>query len=197
MSSKLGDAVPQRGNAVSKAIAHALFRAAGWRFEGMLPNERKFVMIGAPHTSNWDFLLAVAAIFSLGLRVSWMGKHTFVQGPFEPILRWLGGVPVDRRAPQGMVGQIVEEFERRDELVIGIAPEGTRSQTKRWKTGFYHIARAANVPIAPFSLDYGRKVIAFFEPVWPSDDMEADLARIRQLYDGVRGRHPHLFQNEA
>lgn len=197
MTFQLGDALPKRGNAVTKVVATAVFRAAGWRFEGALPNCPKFVMIGAPHTSNWDFPLAITALFAMGLHINWMGKHTFVDGPFAPLLHWLGGVSVDRRAPQGMVAQMVAEFEKRDKLVLGIAPEGTRSLVTRWKTGFYHIAHAAQVPIAPFSLDYGRKTIAFFEAVWPSGDMEKDMAHIRHLYDGVIGRHPHLFQNDA
>ncbi|MCA9958406.1 MAG: lysophospholipid acyltransferase family protein [Chloroflexota bacterium] len=190
---ELGDLVPQRGNAVSKAIARFLYRLFGWRFEGAIPNIPRCVFIGAPHTSNWDFPLALLMIFSLGLRLSWLGKHTFVDGPFKPVLHWLGGVPVDRRAPQGLVAQIIEEFNQREQLFLGISPEGTRSMVQQWKTGFYRIAEGANVPILSFTLDYGRKVIKFGNLFWVTGDIEADMVKLKGYFDGVVGKNPDNY----
>lgn len=189
-NTELGELVPQRGNAASKAIAYFLFRFFGWRFEGAIPNIPRCVFIGAPHTSNWDFPLAVLMIYSLGLRLSWLGKHTFVDGPFKPVLHWLGGIPVDRRASHGMVAQIVAEFAKREQFFLGISPEGTRSKVREWKTGFYRIAEGANVPIVPFALDYGRKVIWFGKSYWASGDIESDIAEIKLFYKGIIGKNP-------
>ena len=190
---ELGDLVPQRGNAVSKAIARFLYRLFGWRFEGAIPNIPRCVFIGAPHTSNWDFPLALLMIFSLGLRLSWLGKHTFVDGPFKPVLHWLGGVPVDRRAPQGLVAQIIEEFNQREQLFLGISPEGTRSMVQQWKTGFYRIAEGANVPILSFTLDYGRKVIRFGEAMTADENIDVVLTQLRDFFRGAVARHPQNF----
>lgn len=186
----LGDAVPKRGNFVTKAIARLLLFAFGWRFEGTVPNVAKAVAIAAPHTSGWDFLLGMAVVFAAGADIKWMGKHTFVRGPLSGVLRWLGGIPVDRRAPQGLVERSVAEFERRDKLILGLAPEGTRKKVERWKMGFYRIAEGAGVPILPVYFDYGRKVIGFGPLVMPSGDVAADLEKIGSVYEGVVGRNP-------
>lgn len=185
-----GDAIPRRGNMLTKAIARFWLFVFGWRFEGDLPNVAKAVVIAAPHTSNWDFLLAMAVIFAVGVDIKWLGKHTFVGGPFGGILRWLGGIAVDRRGSQGLVGQTVAEFARRDKLLLGLAPEGTRKKVERWKMGFYHIAQGAGMPILPVYFDYGRKVVGFGPLVEPSGDAAADMERIRFVYEGVVGRNP-------
>lgn len=190
---ELGELVPQRGNAVSKAIARFLLRLFGWRLQGDIPNIARCVLIGAPHTSNWDFPLAVLMIFSLGLRLSWLGKHTFVDGVFKPVLHWLGGIPVDRRAPQGLVAQIVAEFGRQEQLFLGISPEGTRSKVRQWKTGFYRIAEGANVPILSFTLDYGRKVIQYGNLFLPTGDIEADMIILKGYFDGIVGKNPNNY----
>lgn len=184
-----GDAIPRRGNVLTKAIAWFWLFVFGWRFEGSIPNVDKAVVIAAPHTSNWDFLLAMAIIFAVGVDVKWLGKHTFVRGPFSGLLRWLGGISVDRRAPQGMVDQTVAEFSRRDRLLLGLAPEGTRRKVEKWKMGFYHIAQGAGVPILPVYFDYGRKVIGFGPLVTASGDVAADMEKIRAVYEGVIGRN--------
>ncbi|MFQ5434577.1 MAG: lysophospholipid acyltransferase family protein [Anaerolineae bacterium] len=181
---KLGDVVPQRGNKVSRAISRLILLAFGWQIVGHFPNIPKFVLIGAPHTSTWDFPLTMTTLFALGLRVSWMGKHTFVNGRFGRIWRWMGGVPIDRRAAHGVVEQMVDEFQRRRELILGIAPEGTRDKVARWKTGFYHIAHEAGVPIVPFIMDYGRKVVKVCEPFKTTGNIELDLPKIQAVYEG-------------
>ena len=185
-----GDAIPRRGNVLTKAIARFWLFVFGWRFEGNLPNVAKAVVIAAPHTSNWDFLLGMAVIFAVGADIKWLGKHTFVGGPFAAVLRWLGGIPVDRRGSQGVVGQTVAEFARRDKLLLGLAPEGTRKKVERWKMGFYHIALGAGAPILPVYFDYGRKVVGFGHLVIPSGDVAADMEKIGSVYEGVIGRNP-------
>ena len=185
-----GDAVPRRGNWLTRAIAQTLFRGAGWRYEGTWPNLSKFVIVGGPHTSSWDFILTMAIMFTAGIRLSWLAKHTFVEGPFGRVWRWLGGVPVNRTASHGLVAQLAQEFRSREALVLALSPEGTRSRVQEWKTGFYHIATEAEVPIVPVIADYGRKVVKLAQPIWPSGDLEADLAQIQALYRGIAGKNP-------
>ncbi len=189
----IGDAVPKRGGKLIKALVRKLFKLWGWQYEGSFPDVPKMVIVGAPHTSNWDFFLAMAIMFTLGIRMSWLAKHTFVDGPLGPILRWLGGISVDRRSSSGLVSQIVAAYERRDELLLAVSPEGTRSKVHRWKTGFYYIALGAHVPILPVVADYGRKVVRLADPVWPSGDLEADMAQIKANYEGVAGKNPTKF----
>lgn len=167
----------------------------GWTSEGELPSEPKFVMIAAPHTSNWDlpFMLAFAYVYDV--RLSWMGKHTLFKWPFETFFRELGGVPVDRRSPQDLVQQMVNLFEERDELILGLSPEGTRKRTKHWKSGFYYIAKGANVPIALGFLDFKRRVGGFGPIIRPSDDVDADIEKIRSFYATVTGKFPENFEN--
>ena len=171
-------------------------RLFGWRFEGTVPNLLKMVLIGAPHTSNWDFVLAMVVLFALRVRVYWLGKHTFVNSPLKPLLLWLGGVAVDRGAASGVVEQTAAQFEQRDQFLLGLAPEGTRSLVKRWKMGFFYIARAANVPIIPVGLDYGRKVIKLGAPIWTDVGETAVLAQLKTFYSDVQAKHPHEFSVE-
>lgn len=186
----LGEALPRRGNVFSRAVGTGILRAFGWRLEGTLPDVPKVLGIGAPHTSNWDFVFGIAAVLALGLRANWIGKHTLFRWPVGGLMRWLGGIPVDRTHAQGLVEQAVAMFDSRDRLVLGIAPEGTRKKVERWKTGFYHIAHGAGVPILPFYWDYRRKVLGFGPPLVPSGDLDADLERIYAFYTRVHGRHP-------
>jgi 1-acyl-sn-glycerol-3-phosphate acyltransferase len=162
----------------------------GWKTEGQLPEGKKFVIIAAPHTSNWDlpFMLAVSYVF--GVRLSFLMKHTMFWGPFGPFFRWLGGIPVDRTARQNLVEQCVKILQEREELVLAIPPEGTRSKVRYWKTGFYWIANGAKVPILLGFLDYKRKVGGLGPTVFPSGDLNADLERIRGFYRDISGKHP-------
>jgi len=169
----------------------------GWRFEGAIPNVAKGVIIVGPHTSNWDFLLGVAAMFALGLRVSWLGKHTVFRRPFGPLMRWLGGIAIDRRASVGVVEQIIATFDARDSLILGLSPEGTRSRVKRWKTGFYHIALGAGVPIIPVAFDYSAKVVNLGEGLAPTGDLEADIEVLRLFLARAVGKRPELACTSA
>lgn len=177
-------------------IGKTFLSAFGWSTEGSVPDEPKYVLIAAPHTTNWDlpFMLAIAYVFDV--RVSWMGKHTlFERAPLGAFFRALGGVPVDRRGRHDLVQQMVDLFAERDELVLAVPPEGTRSKTKYWKSGFYYIAKGAKVPIALGFLDYKRRVGGFGPMVMPSDDLEADIQKIRAFYATVTGKFPEDFTN--
>jgi len=185
--------LPRRGNRVTHWLAVAVLAVFGWRVIAHLPSIPKAVLIGAPHTSNWDFLLTVATIYALGIRLSWMGKHTFVDGFGKRLWHWLGGIPIDRRASHGIVGELIEAFNGRDQLLLGITPEGTRSGAKQWHSGFYHIALGANVPICPVAFDYGRKEVRFLDLFWPTGDKEADIAYLQNLYKDVKGKYPHSW----
>lgn len=185
---EVGDALPRRGNAVSKIIGRAIIRVWGWRFQGEIPNVSKAVVIVAPHTSNWDFVLGIAGVFAVGIRFSFLGKHTLFRGVAGSAMRWLGGIPVDRSASSGVVEQTVELFKHRSQLLLGVSPEGTRGRVDRWRSGFYHIACGAGVPIVPVSFDYPTRIIAFGEPVMGTGDMDGDMVLLRSFFSGVSGR---------
>ncbi len=165
----------------------------GWRFEGAPPNLPKLIVIVAPHTSNWDFVVAMAAALALDLRVHWLGKHTIFRRPFGAILRRLGGIPVDRSARQGVVAQVVEAFRAHDRFVLGLSPEGTRKKVARWRTGFYNIARAANVPILAVALDFERKRIVIGPLFKATGDLEGDVEKMRAFFAPIKGKRPELF----
>jgi len=150
-------------------------------------------MIVAPHTSNWDFIIGMAAMLSLRLSASWLGKHTIFFWPLSGLIRWLGGIPVDRSLQQGTVDQIVELFRCREKLVVGLSPEGTRKKVEQWKTGFYQIALRAGVPILPVSLDYSKRAVGIGPLLTPSGDLEKDLQVIGAYYSLIKGKHPQQF----
>jgi 1-acyl-sn-glycerol-3-phosphate acyltransferase len=165
-------------------LAKAWLRLTGWKLVGERPSTPKLVVI-SQHTSNWDawYLLLFALAFDI--RVSWIGKHTLFRGPLGPIARWLGGVPVDRSAHHDLVAQLADAFRARDQLILVMAPEGTRHRVEHWKSGFYHVARSANVPVVLARLDYRRREGGFGEQLSPSGDLKADMDRIRAFYADV------------
>ncbi len=181
-ASTVGPAVPRRGNWVSSALGRVVLRLLGWRLEGEFPNHAKMVMIGAPHTSNWDFVVGLAAAFSLRLGFTWVGKHQLFRWPFSVFFRWMGGMPVDRRSSHGVVGVLVDEFNRRAQFLLAVAPEGTRSAVTRWRTGFYYIANGAGVPILPVVFDRASRVISLLPTVTTTGALEADVTRIQALF---------------
>ena len=164
--------------------------ALGWEIHADFPDLRKYVVIAAPHTSNWDFPLGIMAIRAIRLDVSWIGKHTIFRWPFGWFFRWLGGTPVDRGHSEDLIQQMTDLFNRSDRLIFALAPEGTRRKTDHWKTGFYHIATAANVPIALGYLDFGRKQVGVTKTFMPSGDIEADFQLIREYYQDKIGKNP-------
>lgn len=162
-----------------------------------MPHHPKFVMIAAPHTSNWDFLMTMILAFSFRIKVFWMGKHTIFRFPFHGLCRWLGGIPVDRRRAGNMVARCIEEFNRNERLIMIIPPEGTRKRVRYWKTGFYHIARGAGVPIVLGYVDYLRKAGGLGPVFFPTGDMENDMSFIREYYGKVTGKRPEVWSAAA
>lgn len=185
-----GPQFPHAGALLSRRIGRLALRLAGWRVEGEIPDRPQLVACVAPHTSNWDFVLGYVAKMALDVRAHWLGKHTLFRGPFGPLLRAMGGIPVDRTAAHGIVAQAVTGFHRHPRLLLGVAPEGTRSRVTRWKSGFYHIAREAGVPIWPVALDWRTRTVRLGPLFTPTGDEDADIAALQEFFAGVRGRHP-------
>lgn len=167
-----------------------LLRGLGWTLDDQAPREKKCVIIGAPHTSNWDFPLALIAMSAMGRKFNWVGKHTLFIGPLKWISKALGGIPVDRRVSTGFIHKMADTFDARDRLNLVIAPEGTRSRTKYWRSGFYFLALEARVPIALGYIDYGKRELGIGDSIIPSGDMEADMKKIQIFYKGKTGKHP-------
>lgn len=160
-----------------------------------MPAIPRYVIIVAPHTSNWDFFVGLGAKFALGLEAKWLGKHSIFRGPPGWILRALGGIPVDRSRPDGTVEAVLAEMKGTKTFVLALAPEGTRKRTEGWKTGFHRIALAAGVPIVPVAFDWPSRVIALGQPFAPTPDTGADIRSLRSLYRRDMARRPALFQD--
>ncbi|MCG9026197.1 lysophospholipid acyltransferase family protein [Laribacter hongkongensis] len=173
-------------------VARVGLRLSGWRVEGQFPADSRYVLIGAPHTSNWDFPLALGVCFACNVKIYWMGKSSLFCGLAGPVMRWLGGIPVNRDKPGGLVGQMITAFGRQPELVLAIPPEGTRSRVSEWKTGFYYIAQRAGVPVLPVYVDGARKVVGIAPLFYPTGDLEGDLPKIRAIYAGKQGIRAEL-----
>lgn len=188
--SMLGDQVPKRGNRFSKWLGELVLWLLGWRITGAFPNVKKAVVVVAPHTSNWDGILGITGILALGLKIGLMGKDSIFRGPFGPVLRWLGLIPIARDSAAGVVEQSVAKFGERDALFLGIAPEGTRHGAEEWKTGFYRIAVDADVPILLAVLDYAKREMRLSLTLYPSGDADADMETILSYYRGVSPKHP-------
>ena len=167
-----------------------IIKLLGWHIQADLPDCKKYVAIAAPHTSNWDFPLGIIAAKAINLKVHWMGKHSLFYWPWGWFFRYIGGTPVHRASSHNYIAQMSELFEHSEQLVLALAPEGTRAKTDHWKTGFHYIARAANVPIVMASLDFGRKHLHIGYVLHPSDDIKADFELIRDYYKGKIGKNP-------
>ena len=172
------------------ALAQRLLRGCGWTLRYTPPPTPKSVVIFYPHTSNWDFPLGLLARAATGLRVSWVGKHTLFSGPLGPLMRALGGIPIDRGTRTGLVEQLTAEFAQRQSFHVAIAPEGTRSRSDHWRTGFYRLALAAGVPVGLGFFDYPRREIGIEHWLTMSGDTASDLARIAACYAGRQGLNP-------
>lgn len=189
--------IPRWGNSFTRWLGTTVLRLLGWRLNVVLPNHPKMVLIYAPHTSNWDFVFGLAAILALQVRVHWFGKHTIFRPPFRNLLIKLGGIPIDRNAAGGVVQQTTQQFEQKSQLLIGLAPEGTRSLAPKWKSGFYQIANAAQVPILISYLDYKKKVVSLGPLIQPSGNYAADLEIIQNFYRGIAPCRPEKFAAEG
>jgi 1-acyl-sn-glycerol-3-phosphate acyltransferase len=175
---------------ILRGLALVILKLIGWRTVGKELDNPKFVLIGAPHTSNWDFPLMLLVVLKLRLQVFWMGKASLFSFPFGGLMKWLGGIPIDRSKANNVVNQTATEFNKNDNLVVLIPPEGTRSKVSHWKTGFYHIAQTANVPILLGYVDARKKEAGLADFFTPTGNVEEDMVRIREFYSNKCGLRP-------
>ncbi len=186
--------VARRGNALTRAIGTVALRLTGWRFSGEpFPDLRKFVLIVAPHTSNWDFIVGIMAMYALGIRGTFLGKDTLFKFPLGLLMRFLGGFPVDRASKSDVVTQTAELAARTDRIILALSPEGTRKRVEKWRTGFYWIARKAELPILPVAFDYARKEVRVFPLFETTGDQERDFAVLRACYEPSMARYPEKY----
>jgi 1-acyl-sn-glycerol-3-phosphate acyltransferase len=170
--------------------ARFLMRIYGWRIEGRLPDIPKFVLIGAPHTSNWDAILFLGVVFSLRADVHVMAKAEAFRFPVRRLFQYFGGIPVDRSKSTGLVDQMVKVFNESEKFILTIAPEGTRHQVVEWKRGFYYIAKGAGLPIVLAVVDGRHKIVRIGQLFYPTEDAEADLKAIQGYFAGATGIKP-------
>ena len=183
--------VPQMGNKLTRSIGRNGLRLLGWRVEGNLPNLPKAIFAAAPHTSNWDFILAMFAVLSMGLKVSYLMKKEAFVWPLSGLFKALGGIPIDRGRADGLVANIAEAFAEQDRLWLAVTPEGTRSHVAKWKTGFLRVAHCANVPVVLVAWDYPNKRIVVDKTWVASEDFAEDAERVREyLTQKYTGRYP-------
>jgi 1-acyl-sn-glycerol-3-phosphate acyltransferase len=175
-------------NTLMHWLSRLVLRLLGWRVEGRAPDAAKYVLIAAPHTSNWDFPVTLMVCFALRLKVYWMGKSSLFPPLGGGLMRWLGGIPVNRDRAGSLVQGTVEAFQRNQRLTVIISPEGTRGTVTHWKTGFYHIAHGAGVPIALGYLDFGKKLAGIGPLFATTGDIDADMPLIQAFYVGIAGR---------
>lgn len=177
-------------NSALARIGHAWLNLYGWKIVGNKPAVQRAVVVAAPHTTNWDLPFTIAGAWALGVEISWVGKHTIFKPPFGRIMRALGGYSVDRRARGNQVEAMADLIRSMDELYLFIAPEGTRKRAAHWKSGFYHVAVAADVPIVLGYLDYSRKELGLGHLFYPTGDIEKDFEAIREFYRDKVGKYP-------
>ena len=185
-------------NTVLRAISLAFLRATGWKVEGALPaGTTKCVLIAAPHTSNWDLPYTLMVAFALNLNVYWMGKQSLFRWPFGALMKWLGGIAVDRSKSSNLVAASADAIRAADgPLQLVVPPEGTRGKTRHWKTGFYHIALSAQVPIVLAYMDYARKISGLGPVFQPTGNVEEDMVEIKRFYATIKGRNATQFEAE-
>lgn len=171
-------------------IGKLILKLSGWKAAGQRPEAPGFVAVCAPHTSNWDYILMMAVAWTQGLSLAWLGKAALFKPPMGWFMKLTGGIPVERSAPQGLVGQMVTQFETRSDLVLAIPAEGTRSRSENWKSGFYRIAREADVPIVLTYVDAATKTAGFGPQIEATGDLVADMDLIREFYADKVGLKP-------
>ena len=176
----LGDAIPQRKHPIRTLIGRAIFKLIGWKLEGNLPNKSKLVLVALPHSSNFDFILALSVIWGWGLKLNYMGKHTLFKFPYGFFFRAVGGIPVDRRSPQGLIEKMTGEFNSRSSLMLGIAPEGSRNSDGSLKAGFARIAKAASAPVLPVVVNYKTKTLILGKLITDLSDVESVIGAVRE-----------------
>lgn len=175
-----------------RLLALLCMKLIGWRLEDKPPQVKKCVIIAAPHTSNWDFPMMLAVVLIHRMDVRWMGKNTLFPWYIGWLMKYLGGIPIDRSKSNNMIELMADEMKSRDSGVLLITPEGTRSKVNKWKSGFYHIAQEAELPIGLAYVDSRTKIVGFFDTFIPSGDYDTDIIKIQKLYEGKQGLKPSL-----
>ncbi|MEC8610529.1 MAG: lysophospholipid acyltransferase family protein [Bacteroidota bacterium] len=178
---------------MKERISNIILTLLGWRVIGDVPNTQKYIIIMAPHTSNWDFVIGRCFGYKLKVKAKFLGKSQLFRFPFGWLFRLMGGMPVKREKRNNMVASIVEIFNNSEELILGLAPEGTRSWTDHWKLGFYHIANEANVPIMLSFLDYKTKEAGIGMVLYPSGDFQKDMLKIQTFYERITPKYPDQY----
>ncbi|TAL61721.1 MAG: acyltransferase [Legionella sp.] len=174
-------------------LAKLLLKIMHWKIVGQLPDLKKYIIIVAPHTSNWDLVIGLICRFAVGVKINFLAKHQLFFFPLGQFLRLLGGTPVNRSRHDNKVAQVVDLFNAQDTLKLGLAPEGTRSVVTRWKEGFYHIAQQTGIPIVMIGMDYPSRELRIAEPLYPTGDMQADFAKIVAYFRTIHGRFPKVL----
>jgi len=180
---------PRRCNPLAQLLGGLVLSVFGWQKAGQVPRAKNIVIIAAPHTTNWDFIFLLAAAYSFGISVNWLGKDSLFRSPLGPILRYLGGVPVDRSKRNNLVQSLSAQIEHGSGIALVIPPSGTRRKTEHWKSGFYRIAEAAQIPLICGYLDYQKKK-AGLGPAFLPSDLSRDMDRIREFYEPIVGKYP-------
>lgn len=176
-----------------QSFCKGLLKLSGWKIAGTLPTDHQYVAIVGPHTSNWDFIIGVIARGALGAKINFLGKHQLFIAPWGWFFRAIGGTPVDRSKNNNLVDAVVDLFKSNSHFSLALAPEGTRSPVTRWKTGFYHIASKAQVPIITVGLDFANKTVVIPEGMQTTDDIQQDMDHIIEFYRSIKGRHPKVI----
>jgi len=171
-------------------FCHFLLGLFGWKIVGALPQDKKYILAVAPHTSNWDFVVCLCARFAVGVKVNFLAKSQLFFFPLGTFLKAVGGTPVDRSKKSNRVEQVAQLFQELDELKLAIAPEGTRGPVTRWKEGFYYIAVKAGLPIVMIGVDYATKEVRIPEPFWPTGDISKDFPVLLDFFRTIKGLYP-------
>ncbi|WP_240914097.1 1-acyl-sn-glycerol-3-phosphate acyltransferase [Microbulbifer sp. SH-1] len=186
----LPEEMPRAGNWFTQGIGLLIVKLLGWRFDGNFPPEKKLMVALAPHTSNWDFVVAMPFIMALKLKASWMMKKEAFFFPFKGLFMALGGIPTDRGAAGGLAKDMASQFKQNEKMWVAITPEGTRKKAHKWKNGFLRIAYAADVPVLLVAWDFPTKRICVDSLYHPTGDLEADMQEIQRRFSKYRGRNP-------
>ena len=176
-----------------RALSIIILKMMGWKTAEIPIQSPKYILIGVPHTSNWDFFIGFMAMSAVGLKLSWVGKHTIFRNPFGWFMKWLGGISIDRSQTRNFVQQVVDTFNNHERLIVAIAPEGTRKKTEYWKSGFYYIANSAGIPIVLGFVDYAKKVGGFEKFIIPTGDIQKDIVEISDFYQSITAKYPENF----
>ncbi|KGK00939.1 1-acyl-sn-glycerol-3-phosphate acyltransferase [Thalassotalea sp. ND16A] len=185
--------IPKTEGVFTKWLGEKLLRLSGWQIKGNFPNEKKLILAVAPHTSNWDFVIGVIVKLALGVKLNFLGKDSIFIWPFKIWLKALGGIAIDRKSAHGVVGQMVEKFAKQEQLILVIAPEGTRSKVIEWKSGFLHIAKQGKIPVLPVQFDFINKQVVFYQPRLITAEISAELRHFKQIFNKDCAKNPQYF----